>query len=160
MDKKFKNLSNEYKKYLIEVDKILNKFEIIKEYSFKDINELYNRIDNINNKLLIVEKDIFNLFYNYEGNNETIKKLKNLVEKRNKQIIRNLLESNLYKNYILKIQPIYKKNLKEINDIFLKLIKKYSMSWKCGWSFLDIDINGIIRKIELFDVNDIKLFKD
>ena len=91
MDKKFINLSNEYKKYLIEVDKILNKFEIIKEYSFKYINELYNRIDSINNKLLIVEKDIFNLFYNYEGNNETIKKLKNLVEKRNKQIIRNLL---------------------------------------------------------------------
>ena len=158
MDKKFKILSQEYKKYLIQVEKILKLYDQKKELSFKDINELYNRINDLNIQLLIVEKDIYNLFYNYEGNNETINRLKNLVEKRNKEIIRKLLESTIYKNYIIKLQSLYNKSEREIKDAFFKLLKKYSMSWKCCWSFLDTDEQGNIRKIELFDVNDIKLF--
>ena len=81
MDKKFKNLSTEYKKYLTQVEKILKNYDQKKELSFKEINDLYNRINDINTQLLIVEKDIYNLFYNYYNNNETINKLKNLVEK-------------------------------------------------------------------------------
>ena len=158
MDKKFKILSPEYKKYLIEVERILKLYDQKKELSFKDINELYNRINDLNTQSLIVEKDIYNLFYNYEGNNEAINRLKNLVEKRNREIIRKLLESSIYKNYIIKLQSLYNKSEKEIKDAFFKLIKKYSMSWKCCWSFLDIDDQANIRKIELFDVNDIKLF--
>lgn len=158
MDKKFKILSPEYKKYLIEVEKILKLYDQKKELSFKDINELYNRINDLNTQSLIVEKDIYNLFYNYEGNNEAINRLKNLVEKRNREIIRKLLESSIYKNYIIKLQSLYNKSEKEIKDAFFKLLKKYSMSWKCCWSFLDIDEHATIRKIELFDVNDIKLF--
>ena len=158
MDKKFKILSPEYKKYLIEVERILKLYDQKKELSFKDINELYNRINDLNTQSLIVEKDIYNLFYNYEGNNEAINRLKNLVEKRNREIIRKLLESSIYKNYIIKLQSLYNISEKEIKDAFFKLIKKYSMSWKCCWSFLDIDDQANIRKIELFDVNDIKLF--
>jgi dsDNA-specific endonuclease/ATPase MutS2 len=158
MDKKFKNLSTEYKKYLTQVEKILKNYDQKKELSFKEINDLYNRINDINIQLLIVEKDIYNLFYNFDGNNETINKLKNLVENRNKEIIRKLLESSIYKNYITKLQSIYKKSEREIKDAFFKLLKKYSMSWKCCWSFLDMDEHATIKKIELFDVNDIKLF--
>jgi len=160
MDKKFKNLSPEYKKYLIQVEKIIKLYDQKTELSFKDINELYNRINDLNIQSLIVEKDIYNLFYNYEGNNETINRLKNLVEKRNREIIRRLLESSIYKNYVIKLQSLYNKSEREIKDAFFKLIKKYSMSWKCCWSFLDIDEHANIKRVELFDVNDIKLFKN
>ena len=128
--------------------------------SFTDINSLYYRINDLNTQLLIVEKDIYNLFYNYEEKNETIAKLKDLVEKRNKHIITNLLKSKIYQDYITELQNVYKKNKVDIEEKFFKLIKKYSMSWKCCWSFLDIDDTGNIKKIQLFDTDDIKLFKD
>jgi hypothetical protein len=34
------------------------------------------------------------------------------------------------------------------------------MKWKCCWSFLQIDENGYPKKIQLFDINDIKLLKN
>jgi hypothetical protein len=160
MDKKFKILSPEYKKYLTQVEKILKKYDVSTEISFKEINALYYDLNDLNTKLLLVEKDIYNLFYNYEEKNETIAKLKNLVEKRNKQIITNLLKSKIYQDYITELQITYKKKKVDIEDKFFKLIKKYSMSWKCCWSFLDMDINGNIKKIQLFDVTDIKIFQD
>jgi hypothetical protein len=160
MDKKFKILSSEYKKYIIQIKRLLYNYEINNSLSFKDINGLYNRINDLNIQLLIVEKDIYNLFNNYEEENETISKLKDLVQKRNKHIITNLLKSKIYKDYITQLQIIYNKTKINIEEKFLKLIKKYSMSWKCCWSFLDIDDTGNIKKIELFDVSDIKLFTD
>ena len=33
------------------------------------------------------------------------------------------------------------------------------MTWRCCWSFLEIDDNGHIKKMELFDINDINFFK-
>ena len=86
--------------------------------------------------------------------------MKNLVEKRNKHIITNLLKSKIYQEYIIELQNVYKKNKVDIEEKFFKLIKKYSMSWKCCWSFLDIDDTGNIKKIQLFDTDDIKIFKD
>jgi hypothetical protein len=160
MDKKFKILSPEYKKYVNQIKKILENYNKESNLSFTDINSLYYRINDLNTQLLIVEKDIYNLFYNYEEKNETIAKLKDLVEKRNKHIITNLLKSKIYQDYIIELQNIYKKNKVDIEEKFFKLIKKYSMSWKCCWSFLDIDDTGNIKKIQLFDTDDIKLFKD
>lgn len=161
MDKKFKILSPEYKKYLTQVEKILKNYDHDKTtLSFEGINTLYYRINDLNTQLLIVEKDIYNLFYNYDEKNITISKLKDLVERRNKQIITNLLKSKIYQDYIAELQITYKKKKTDIEDKFFKLIKKYSMSWKCCWSFLDIDNAGNIKSIQLFDVADIKLFQD
>jgi hypothetical protein len=38
-------------------------------------------------------------------------------------------------------------------------MKKYSMTWKCCWSFLEIDDSGNPKSINLFDINDILFFK-
>ena len=93
MDKKFKILSPEYKRYLTQVERILKNYDHDKTtLSFEGINTLYYRINDLNTQLLIVEKDIYNLFYNYDEKNVTISKLKDLVERRNKQIITNLLK--------------------------------------------------------------------
>jgi hypothetical protein len=159
-EKKFKNLNARYKKYLDEVSKILLNYELKKEYTFEEINKIYENISNTNQKNLIVEKDIDHLFKNYEKSNLIINKLKNVVKKRNKIIIKNLLTSELYKNYINKLAQEYKTNKKNIESIILELIRKYSMVWKCCWSFLEIAENGLIKKIQLFDINDINFIRD
>jgi len=117
-------------------------------------------ISNINEKNLIIEKDIDNLFKNYEKSNIIISKLEDLLKKRNKIIIKSLLNSDLYKNFINKLSIEYKKSYKIIDSIILELLKKYSMSWKCCWSFLEINLDGIVKKIELFDLNDINFIRE
>jgi len=159
-DKKFKNLNSQYKNYLEEISKILSSYEVKKEYSFQELNLIYNMISNINEKNLIIEKDIDNLFKNYEKSNIIISKLEDLLKKRNKIIIKSLLNSDLYKNFINKLSIEYKKSYKIIDSIILELLKKYSMSWKCCWSFLEINLDGIVKKIELFDLNDINFIRE
>ena len=96
-EKKFKNLNARYTKYLDEVSKILNNFDEKKEYSFQEINEIYELVSKINQENLIVEKDIDHLFKNYEKTNETISKLESIVKKRNKIIIKVLIQYNFSK---------------------------------------------------------------
>ena len=158
-EKKFKNLSAQYRNYLDEVNKVLIAYDPSKEHSFKELNNYYNMINVINIRLLIVEKDIYHLFKNYGKTNENIYKLKNLLKQRNKIIIRNLLTSSLYQEYIKKLSIDNKKNIKHIEDTLIELMKKYAMTWRCCWSFLEIDDNGHIKKMELFDINDINFFK-
>lgn len=159
-EKKFKNLNARYTKYLDEVSKILNNFDEKKEYSFQEINVIYELVSKINQENLIVEKDIDHLLKNYEKTNETISKLESIVKKRNKIIIKNLLVSELYKKFINKLAIDYKTSVKNIETIILELIKKYSMVWKCCWSFIEIDNKGYIKKIELFDINDINFIRN
>ena len=160
MDKKFKNLTAQYKTYLESINVVLKDFNPKKEYSINEINLLYNSINDINIKQLIVEKDIEELIKNYDKSNEIIYKLRYLLKKRNKEIIRNVLKSEIYKNYINKLSIDYNKSKNEIEGALIELIKKYSMKWKCCWSFIEIDNNGNLKKIELFDLNDIKFIKE
>ena len=159
-DKKFKNLPSEYKIYLDIINDILKNFDSKKDYTFNEINLLYNSINDVNIKKLIVEKDIERLIKDYEKTNETIYKLRSVLRKRNKEIIRNVLKSEIYKNYINKLSIDYKKSFKEVDEAGIDLIKKYAMTWKCCWSFIEIDNIGVIKKIELFDINDIKFIKE
>jgi hypothetical protein len=163
-DKIFKNLSNEYKKYLTEIKKVLEDFNINNSYKFSDLNKLYKAVNDVNTKLLIVEKDIDNLIYKYEKSdqNETINKLKSLLAQRNKEIIRKLLKSTIYNEYIEKLYSESNKkiNKTKINDVLLKIIKKYAMSWKCCWSFLTMNDDGNIKSMELFDINDINYYNE
>ena len=159
-EKKFKNLSEQYRNYLNEIDGILRNFNINITYPFSILNDYYTQINSINDRRLILEKDIEHLIKNYEKNNLTIQKLKCLLRKRNKEIVRNLITSDIYKEYLNKLHIETKKSISNIDAIFMVIIKKYAMNWKCCWSFVEFDSNGITKKVELFDVNDIKYLKD
>jgi hypothetical protein len=156
-EKKIINLSSQYKNYLDEVHKVMLNYDINKIYSFIELNKYYNTINEINNKLLIVEKDIDNLFNNYDKKNENINKLKDLLRKRNTIVIRNLLSSELYREYLKKLSTEKKRTIKSIDSALTIIIKKYAMTWKCCWGFLEIYENGNVKKIELFDINDINI---
>ena len=155
---KFKHLTSQYKNYLSKVDKILVNLKDDEE-KFSELNKLYTKINELNTKSLILEKDIDDLFHNYTGNNETVQKMKKLLKKRNKIIVFNLLNSNQYKEYVKKLQTQYKVSLSRVEKALQMMIKKYSMTWKCCWSFVEIADDGKIKKIELFDINDIEYFK-
>lgn len=159
-EKKFKNLSEQYRNYLNEIDGILRNFNITITYPFSILNDYYTQINSINDRRLILEKDIEHLIKNYEKTNLTIQKLKCLLRKRNKEIVKNLLTSNIYKEYLNKLHIETNKPISNIDTIFMEIIKKYAMSWKCCWSFVEFDSNGITKRVELFDVNDIKYLKD
>jgi len=162
--KTIKNLSSEYKKYLKEIENVLINYNVKEVYKFNILNKYYNDINTVNTELLIVEKDIDNLINSYEKSdqNETINKLKSLLRQRNSEIIRNLLKSSLYKDYIEKlyIEGGKKISKAKIDSVMMEIIKKYSMTWKCCWSFLKIDDNGHIKNIELFDINDINYYNE
>jgi hypothetical protein len=163
-DKTFKNLSTEYKKYLTEIENILINYKSNEKYTFSQLNKLYNDINGVNTELLIVEKDIDNLINLYEksNKNETINKLKSILEQRNTEIIRKLLKSKVYTDYIDKLYNDEGKKISKdkIDQVMMEIIKKYAMSWKCCWSFLKLDDSGNIKGIELFDMNDIKYFNE
>ena len=154
---KFKHLTSQYKKYLHDVDKILKNYK--DDDTFENLNKLYTKINDLNTKSLILEKDIDDLFHNYTVNNETIQKMKQLLKKRNKIIVFNLLNSIQYKEYVKKLQTQYKVSLSRVEKALQMMIKKYSMTWKCCWSFVEINDDAKIKKIELFDVDDIEYFK-
>jgi hypothetical protein len=162
--KTFKNLSSEYKKYLKEIENVLINYNVNEVYKFSILNKYYNDINTVNTELLIVEKDIDNLINSYEKSdqNETINKLKTLLKQRNSEIIRNLLKSSIYQNYLEKlyIEGGKKISKTKIDSVMMEIIKKYSMTWKCCWSFLKIDDNGNIKNIELFDINDINYYNE
>jgi hypothetical protein len=162
--KVFKNLSNNYKKYLDNIAIILDTFDINNTYKFSELNKFYNDVNNINTELLIVEKDIDNLINYYEkcDKNEITIKLKSLLKKRNEQIIRNLLKSSIYQDYLEKLYLEKSKKISKakIDEALLEIIKKYAMSWRCCWSFLRIDDNGNIKGMELFDISDIEYFNE
>ena len=163
-DKTFKNLSTEYKKYLSEIENVLINYKLNEKYTFSHLNKLYNDINGVNTELLIVEKDIDNLINLYEKStkNETINKLKSILEQRNTEIIRKLLKSKIYTDYIEKLYNDEGKKISKdkIDQVMMEIIKKYAMSWKCCWSFLKLDDSGNIKGIELFDMNDIKYFNE
>jgi hypothetical protein len=162
--KTIKNLSSEYKKYLKEIENVLINFNVNEVYKFSILNKYYNDVNAVNTELLIVEKDIDNLINSYEKSdqNEIINKLKSLLKQRNSEIIRNLLKSSIYQNYLEKLYIDNNKKISKtkIDQAMMEIIKKYAMSWKCCWSFLKIDDNGNIKNIELFDINDINFFNE
>jgi hypothetical protein len=162
--KTFKNLSSEYKKYLKEIENVLINYNVNEIYKFSILNKYYNDINAVNTELLIVEKDIDNLINSYEKSdqNETINKLKSLLKQRNSEIIRNLLKSSIYQNYLEKLYIDNNKKISKtkIDQVMMEIIKKYAMSWKCCWSFLNLDESGNIKNMELFDLNDINFYNE
>jgi len=55
-EKKFKNLSLQYRNYLDEVNKILISYNPKIKYSFIDINNYYRMINDINNKGVVTNQ--------------------------------------------------------------------------------------------------------
>ncbi len=162
--KKFVNLPQNYKLFLDEFKTILDKSLIEKilknELTYIEILKLHNYIDSIAEKYNCNSYDINKLINFYDKNNKLIDLLKKISSLRNKFIVVNSQKTDLWKNNIDNLKKKFKKYSKiKIEEAFVQLLKKYKYDWNGLWTIFDIDKNGNIKNINIFDIDDLKFIE-
>lgn len=159
--KPFVNLPQNYKLFLDEFKTTLNKTlveNILKnELSYEEVLKLHNYIDNIAEKYNCNSYDINKLINFYDKDNKLIDLLKKIASLRNKYIVVKSQKTDLWKNNIDNLKNKFKKyNKTNIEQAFFKLLKKYKYDWNGLWTIFDIDKNGNIKNINIFDLDDLR----
>ena len=162
--KKFINLPNNYKLFLNEFKSILDKTlleNILKNnLSYEEVNKLHKQIETIASKFNCNSYDINRLINFYDKNNKLIDLLKKISSLRNKFIVVNSQKTDLWKNNIDNLKKKFKKYSKiKIEEAFVQLLKKYKYDWNGLWTIFDIDKNGNIKNINIFDIDDLKFIE-
>ena len=162
--KKFVNLPNNYKLFLNEFKSILDKTlleNILKnKLSYEEVNKLHNKIETIALKYNCNSYDINKLINFYDKKNKLMDLLKKISSIRNKYIVVKSQKMQLWKYNINNLKNKFKKyNKSQIEEAFIKLLKKYKYNWNGFWTIFDIDKNGNIKNINVFDHDDIKLIE-
>ena len=162
--KKFINLPQNYKLFLNEFKSILDKTlleNILKNnLSYEEVNKLHKQIETIASKFNCNSYDINKLINFYDKKNKLIDLLKKISSLRNKYIVVNSQKTQLWKDNINNLKNKFKKyNKAKIEDAFIHLLKKYKYDWNGLWTIFDIDKNGNIKNINVFDHDDIKLIE-
>jgi len=162
--KTFVNLPQNYKLFLDEFKTILNKSlleNILRnELSYEEVFKLHNYIDSIAEKYNCNSYDINKLINFYDKNNKLIDLLKKIASLRNKYIVVKSQKTDLWKNNIDNLKSKFKKyNKTNIEQAFVKLLKKYKYDWNGLWTIFDIDKNGNIKNINIFDLDDLKIIE-
>ena len=137
----------------------------------KKIND--KLIKKYNNKLNIW--DIDNIINLEEENNKEIKErienIKQIIEKKNKIIIYEIIQSTKWKEFIINKynQILIKKNINcenidentkkilynELSKLIIRNILEYKYSWNCCNKI--VILNNIINKIKTININDLEL---
>ena len=153
-----------------EMKESKNKFKSMLEFH-KKIND--KLIKKYNNKLNIW--DIDNIIYLEEENNKEIKErienIKQIIEKKNKIIIYEIIQSTKWKEFIINKynQILIKKNINcenidentkkilynELSKLIIRNILEYKYSWNCCNKI--VILNNIINKIKTININDLEL---
>lgn len=162
--KRFVNLPQNYKLFLDEFKTILNKTlveNILKnELSYQEVLKLHNYIDSIAEKYNCNSYDINKLINFYDKDNKLVDLLKKISSLRNKYIVVKSQKTDLWKNNIDNLKNKFKKyNKTNIEQAFVKLLKKYKYDWNGLWTIFDIDKNGDIKNINIFDLDDLKIIE-
>ena len=162
--KRFVNLPQNYKLFLDEFKTILNKTlveNILKnELSYQEVLKLHNYIDSIAEKYNCNSYDINKLINFYDKDNKLVDLLKKISSLRNKYIVVKSQKTDLWKHNIDNLKNKFKKyNKTNIEQAFIKLLKKYKYDWNGLWTIFDIDKNGDIKNINIFDLDDLKIIE-
>lgn len=170
LNKNHIELSKDIEEEMIQYDEIKNKNEFKKMLDFhKKINN--NLINKYSNKINIW--DIDNMIKSYDDINnivdkERIQKIKKMIEKKNKIIIYEIINTNIWKKYIISKynQLIQNNNIivdeenrkrlcNELSKLIIKNILEYKYSWNCCNKI--VILNNIINKIKMININDMEL---
>ena len=164
MNNKFNNLPQKYKEILDEIKTILDE-EIITKISnssipYNEINALYEVINKICLKYECNSYDINKMISGYSKKNSVIDVLKKITTLRNKYIVTTAFKLPIWKKSIIVIKDTIeekvnkKTKLKNIEEIFLQLLKKYKYEWDGLWSLIETNKFGEPIKINVFDIDD------
>ena len=164
MIKKFVNLPNKYKNLLNEIKSIFTR-DILEnlsknEISYTQILDLHDKIENICNTCECNSYDINKMIHYYERKNYLIDIIKKIANLRNKYIVFYAKKSEYWDDNLNNIKKRIKKIIdKDIeNDLiekyFIKILMKYKYDWDGLWSIIEINNDGNIKNINLFDIED------
>lgn len=166
--KKFVNLSNDYKHFLNICNNKINHLEIDQNTSLDLLNKYHNEIqnelldnDSFNNNFEI--SDINHILANYDKENSIVTQLRKLVHYRNYLILKIVLRSSVWKEFILSLREKCKESgckklsIKIIEETFLKLLETYIEYWNGFWKFLIFNKKNQIKDIVIIDPEDYKI---
>jgi hypothetical protein len=181
--KKFVNLSNDYKHFLNICNNKINHLEIDQNTSLDLLNKYHNEIqceilgtnnsnnsnstNNSNNSNSFDNNfeisDINHILANYEKENSIVTQLRKLVHYRNYLILKAVLRSNIWKEFILSLREKCKESgckklsIKIIEETFLKLLEIYIEYWNGFWKFFTFNKKNQIKDIVIIDPEDYKI---
>jgi hypothetical protein len=161
--KRFTTLNPNYRNFLSNISKLINKIDI--NFKYLELEILHNQISLIAKENEIYDIDINKLILYCDNTNATLKNLKDLTYLKNIKLVEKTIKDNKYKAFINSLQNEYKKQTGlDITELvleqkLLKLWEKYFNYWNGFWKFINCD-KGKIKSIEFLDPLDIKeLFK-
>lgn len=164
MNSKFNNLPQNYKEILDEIKTILDG-EIITKISnnsipYYEINALFEVINKICLKYECNSYDINKMINGYSKKNSVIDVIKKIATLRNKYIVTTAFKLPIWKENMILIKNTIetkinkKQTIKNVEEIFLQLLKKYKYEWDGLWSLIETNKFGEPIKINVFDIDD------
>lgn len=156
-----KRLPLKYKKIfkkIFEEDKI----EFANDIPHKEIIKIYDKIDELFKKNNCDIYEINSIISSDKINDANSKKFRNFVYLKNKSILKEAANTKLWEQNIKNIMKYcrdthkIKTSFDLTESAFLKLEKKFVMNWLGFWSTIDINKNGKIKNINVFDMTDYK----
>jgi len=153
--KKFVNLTSNYKNFLLDCENIFKLVELNDSLSIEKLNELHMAINLCiqSNELQI--SDINHLIQNYSKPNDQVNNLKKFVYLRNYLIIKILLRSSKWKDFISKLKiKCNSTNTKDVENAFIKLLEKYLGIWNTIDKIINLDKRNNIKIVEIIDPDD------
>jgi hypothetical protein len=164
VNKKFSNLSSGYKNILSDIETVIAPYRTViidKSINLKKLIKLYDAI----NSLADQDIDLNSLINNYTKSNDTITCLLALVKIRNKIILKNCTDSSLWRSNLKELTNHFntiftdKCTETDVEKALNYLFKKYATHWVGYWTLIDINKKYDVKKIHVFDLNDIDIMK-
>ena len=164
MTKKFVNLPHNYKKLLEDAKSLFNKENLQElasnKLSYKNLMKLYNKIEGLCTDNNCNTYDLNKMINYYDKKNSMIEILKKIATLRNKYIVYYAQKSDLWNKNLIDIKNKYKKlnnkniDIGRVEYAFVKILKNYKYDWDGLWAIIDVEKNGNIKNVSLFDVDD------
>lgn len=163
-----RRLPLKYKKILkiIFEDEEFNMPKLDKKTPHRTIMKAYTKINKIFKENGCDIYEINSIINSEKINNDNVKKLRKFVYLKNKNILKEAANTQLWENNIKNIMN-YCKDTYQLNlsfdlteSAFLELEKKFVMNWLGFWSTIDVSKNGKIKNIDMFDMTDYEFIID
>uniref|UniRef100_A0A6C0ADE0 Uncharacterized protein n=1 Tax=viral metagenome TaxID=1070528 RepID=A0A6C0ADE0_9ZZZZ len=152
-----KRLPNNFSSVLDKIGKIKN---LGKESSYKEVNKNYNKIDKKFKESECYVPDIEKTLAKYKQDDKRVDALRILKDSRNEELYKLATKSSkltkLAKKIVKDYSPNFESKISEtkVVSILKKLLQKRCRGWTGPWTILELNNNGTIKNIELFDSND------
>lgn len=164
MNNKFIILPQNYKEIIEEIKIILDEPILTKianeSVPYNEINALFKVVNKICSNYECNSYDINKMIQGYSKKNSVIEVIKKIATLRNKYIVTTAFKLPIWKESIIALKntienKVNKKvTLKNTEEIFLKLLKKYKYEWDGLWSLIETNKFGEPIKINVFDIDD------